>query len=197
LIENTPEPGTRRTRATASFRRPVRIFAAVAATYELPFVVFRAVVFRVVVVFFVAVLRAVVFPRVGFSPALSEAFGAFDLAVDFAPAFVAAVFAEAPAEAVDLFEADAFPDAAGFGFGGRAMVDPVAGSVVFPAASGAGSLALVPGKPSHAGGCPNEYATGFCAACGCSAPATTCSFLNIARPRRFFGSMPFTAFSTT
>ncbi len=53
------------------------------------------------------------------------------------------------------------------------------------------------GIPSHTGGCPSVYATGCCAACGCSGPATTCSFLIMERPRLFFGSMPRTAFSIT
>ncbi len=41
------------------------------------------------------------------------------------------------------------------------------------------------------------YGTGCWAWCGCSAPATTCSFLIMERPRLFFGSMPRTAFSIT
>src|SRR5690606_42093007 len=36
---------------------------------------------------------------------------------------------------------------------------------------------------------------GCCAVCGCSAPANTCSFLNILRPSGFFGSIPLTAYS--
>src|SRR6266545_2053142 len=38
---------------------------------------------------------------------------------------------------------------------------------------------------------------GCWAVCGCSGPAYTLSFLSICRLRRFFGSMPQTAFSTT
>src|SRR5262249_46247882 len=33
-------------------------------------------------------------------------------------------------------------------------------------------------------------ASGCCACCGCTAPRSTFNFLAIARPKRFFGSMP-------
>src|SRR6185295_2632776 len=52
------------------------------------------------------------------------------------------------------------------------------------------------GRPGQAGRWPTASSTGICAACGCSAPATTWSFLICCRPRRFFGSIPRTAFST-
>src|SRR5262245_13584475 len=39
--------------------------------------------------------------------------------------------------------------------------------------------------------------SGCCAACGCCGPAYTLTFFTIARPSRFRGTMPFTAFSTT
>ena len=42
----------------------------------------------------------------------------------------------------------------------------------------------------------NLMLLGFCAACGCSAPAYTFRFFNTAAPRRVRGSMPLTAFST-
>ena len=62
--------------------------------------------------------------------------------------------------------------------------------------SGAG-LGARTGRPSHMGRSPSARGTGFCAWCGCSAPSYTWSLLAMARPSRFFGSMPFTAFSTT
>src|SRR5207302_877950 len=52
------------------------------------------------------------------------------------------------------------------------------------------------GRPCHGGISPMPSGAGFCAWCGCSGPSYTASFPNIWRPSRFFGSIPFTAFST-
>ena len=86
--------------------------------------------------------------------------------------------------------------------GGFAAAD---GSVVAAFFAGARSppRASVPasarraGRPSHSGGCPSVYGDRLLRLVRVLGALTTCSFFTIARPSRFFGSMPRTAFSTT
>lgn len=150
------------------------------------------------VVFFAAAVVAAGFLAVVF---LADVFEAADL---FAPeaaadSFLAAGFAAVRFLADDFGVADlgALPfvlgtlssaGAASLGFRDGGDVDPVR-----PVGRVGGSAI---GSPGQVGRSPTARWTGFCAECGCSAPATTWSFLICWRPRRFFGSMPRMAFST-
>jgi hypothetical protein len=150
------------------------------ATYDPSFfaagflaVVFLAVVLAVVVFF--AAVAVLFFVAVVFLAAAVFLVAGFRAAVGFAG---------------EVFVCDVFRVPAG-------CVGPAASSVerraVGAVGAGAGAGA---GRPSHAGRLPIAQASGFCAWCRCSGPASTCSFLIIARPRRFFGSIPRIAFST-
>src|SRR4249919_2344286 len=132
-----PVPGMSRTRATASLRRPVVIFAAVVATYDSS-------------LFFLAVdLRAVVLREVVF------------FAVDFEAADVVVL------RAVGFFVADFFAGdlapvlAAVFGLAEGFFAAGLSGvGAVVPRFVGRGCFS---GNPSQPGGWPNVYGTGCCA----------------------------------
>src|SRR4051794_28871729 len=91
-MSNWPVPGTSRTRATASLRRPVVSLTAVVTTYSsspsaaVDAALFFAVVFFVVVVFFAVVFFALVF----FAPVFFAA-GFFAAGVPVAARFGGAV----------------------------------------------------------------------------------------------------------
>src|SRR5690349_10705539 len=60
----------------------------------------------------------------------------------------------------------------------------------------AGLAGFGSGRPSHGGTVPNGSGCGFWAWCGWSGPSYTASLVIMARPSRFFGSIPRTADST-
>jgi hypothetical protein len=77
-----------------------------------------------------------------------------------------------------------------------ARADFVGFASCLAARGGVSGAATGAGRPSQTGRCPIAQDSGCCARCGCSGPGSTWSFLIIARPKRFFGSIPRTAFST-
>jgi hypothetical protein len=169
------------------------------ATYDSFFFLVDVAAGFLAVVFWAVVLWAVVFVAAGFLVAVVFFFAAvvFFWAVDFAAVgFLAAV----------VFLAAVFRGVVFASVGDVTVVGSLEASTscswaavfFFVEAFFLPFTCAVPdaGIPSHAGRVPIAQSTGFCAWWWCSGPGTTWSFLIIARPRRFFGSMPRTAFST-
>src|SRR4051794_27131918 len=146
---NRPEPGTMRTRATASLRRPEPLDVVPTATcYSFSCFARDRRVRRVLVVVSAS----------GAAAAFAEDF--------FAVERVDAVFAEGA-----FAEVVARPRAAVVLVAGREASERLFGAAFFFFLAGARSGAgLGSGRPLHGGTAPVASVSGFCAACGCSGP---------------------------
>src|SRR5437773_12521026 len=140
-----PVPGTRRTRAIASLRRPVMIFAAVVATYDSSSSFLAG---GRAGAFLAAGLGAAVFLAAVF---LAVDFG-FEAAVFFAAGFFAAGFLAAGFFAVGFFAEGFF--AAFFSAGDVVEAFRSSGVRVVSDVPGFGEAVGFCGNPSHTGGCP-------------------------------------------